>query len=259
MQKTGVFLLALLFGLGAAVGRASEPPPSTPAVPTWAFDNPFCEVLAGLVPIEGSAPGTEYGLALYASRGTTVAAHVTLIGSDAAYDANVSVTNLQGALTDRRTGGIIVKLEKPAPIHYFFVDSFSIDGGAPVTCPSYVFRSGSGPSSEGITASGLSTVTAAFLEKLPDMPCGKAYTAPAVQKGFGPPVGFYGYQRRSTILHVFIDSNGVPVRTSMKTSSGVPGLDDVAYAGVQYTRYRPAQFLCTPVVGETDMEMEYSP
>jgi hypothetical protein len=259
MQKTGVFLLPLLLILSAAPGWTAEPSPAPAATAVWAFDNPFCEVLAGLVPITGRVPGSEYGLQLYASHGTTVAAHVTLIGSDAAYDANVTVTNLQGATTDRRTGGIVVRLEKAAPIHYFFVDSFSIDGAASMTCPSYVFRAGSAPSSDGITASGLNAVTAAFLEKLPDMPCGKAYTEPSVQKGFDSPVGFYGYQRRSTVLHVFIDSNGLQVRSSIKSSSGVPGLDDAAYAGVQYTRYRPAQFLCTPVVGEIDMQMDYSP
>jgi TonB family protein len=257
MQRSFVLFLSLLWHV-STVAIAAEPSPA-PSSPVWKFDNPFCEVLAGLVPFEGIAPGSEYGVQLYASHGTTVAAHVTLIGAENAYDANVTVTNLQGAPADRRSEAIVVKLAKPEPIHYFFVDSFSIDGGTPVTCPSYVFRSGSGPSDDSIGGLGLQTVTAAFLEKLPDLPCGKAFIQPSIAKGFDPLVGFYGNQRRTTELHVYVDSNGTPIRSSIMTSSGVEGLDDAAYAGVQYTRYHPAKFLCTPVVGEITMTMDYAP
>jgi TonB family protein len=229
------------------------------AASTWKFDNPFCEVLASLVPAHDVAPGSEYGVQLFARHGATVAAHVTLIGADSAYDAHVAATNLQGAADDRRSSGVIVKLEKPERIHYFFVDSYSIDGGAPVTCPSYVFLSGSGPSDDGVSVTDPKTVAAGFLQKLPDLPCGNAYIEPTIQKGFDPIVGVYGGGKRSTMVHVFIDSNGSPIRATMKTSSGLDGIDDAALAGVQRTRFHPAQFLCTPVVGEVDMEMDYSP
>jgi hypothetical protein len=257
LQERSALLLSLLCLVPSAAAAAVQPP--APSASVWKFDNPFCEVLAALVPIEGSAPGSEYGLQLYASHGTTVAAHLTLIGAEGAYDANVTASNLQGASIDRRSDALLVKLEKPEPIHYFFVDSFSIDGSAMAACPSYVFPSGSGPSADNIGGLELRTITAAFLQKLPALPCGKAYTGPSVAKGFDAIVGLYGNQPRSTELHVFIDSNGTPMRSSIMTSSGLEGLDAAAYAGVQYTRYHPATFLCTPVVGELDMKMDYSP
>jgi hypothetical protein len=237
---------------------AAGPQPEASPTP-WRFDNPFCDVLAALVPEQGSEPGAEYALELFARDGTRVAAHVTLIGADAAYDANVPATNLQGAAGDRRTDAVMVKLEKPAIVHYFFVDSFSIDGVAPVTCPSYVFLSGSGPTTDAMSGLGLQSVTAAFLQKLPDLPCGKAYVGPSIERGNEPLVGHYGDTRRTTRLHVYVDSYGHAVQATIETSSGVDGLDDAAVAGVRATEYRSAQFLCTPVVSELDMEMEYRP
>ncbi|HEY5425510.1 MAG TPA: hypothetical protein VIJ77_03075, partial [Candidatus Tumulicola sp.] len=158
-----------------------SPAPSPSAAP-WKFDNPFCDVRAALVPVESAVKGTEYLVELYASHGTRVSAHVTLIGAEGAYDANLPFTNLSGAANDRRTDGIVVKMPETAPIHYFFVDTFTIDGEAPYTCPSYVQLSGSGPSEDSISG-GLTNVTATFLQKLPDLPCGKAYVAPTSRKG----------------------------------------------------------------------------
>jgi hypothetical protein len=256
MQKTGVYMLALLSVLFSvpALGQTSPPPTRT----TWEFDNPFCEVRAGLVPVESAIRGTEYLVELYASHGTRVSAHVTLIGSEGAYDANVPSTNMSGALDDRRTDGVLIKMPESAPIHYFFVDTFSIDGEAAVTCPSYVQPAGSGPSDDAISGLDLTSVTAAFLQKLPDLSCGKAYIGPSSRKGFEPIVGHYGDKPRSILMHVFIDSAGNALRATMSESSGVQGLDDAAIAAVDYTKYNPAQFLCQPVVGELDMQVNYS-
>jgi len=249
MRKAGVLALGLLL----------VPCPSSAAdAPAWKFDNPFCQVLAALVPASDRA-GSEYGLQLYADHGTRVDAHVTLIAADGAYDAHVNDTNLAGAANDRRTEAALVKFATPTPVHYFFVDTFAIDGGAPVTCPSYVFPAGAGPSEDPIGGFGLVTVTPEFLQKLPDLPCGKAYIEPSVQKGFDPLVGHYGNSKRETAMHVFVDSNGNEIRATLDSSSGVQGLDDAALAGVQFTKYHPARFLCTPVVGEVEMTMEYDP
>jgi TonB family protein len=216
-------------------------------------------VLAAFVPSDGKTPGSEYGLALFASHGTRVGAHVTLIGADGAYDASVSAMNLQGAAGDRRSDAVVVKFEKPVRIHYFFVDSFTIDGGASVTCPSYVRVTGEGPSQDATTGLGLNTVVPTFLQNLPDLPCGKAYTEPSIKRGYEAIVGLYGDLKRTTTLHVYVDSNGHEIRATVEKSSGVEGLDDAAMASVQQTTYHPAQFLCTPVVGEVEEEIEYTP
>ena len=257
MQKTGVFMLALFGALGSVPALAQAPSPS-PAPVQWKFDNPFCEVRAGLVPVESAIRGTEYAVELYASHGTRVSAHVTLIGSEGAYDANVPPTNLSGALDDRRTDGVVIKMPESAPIHYFFVDTFTIDGEAPVTCPSYVQPAGSGPSADEIGGLGLTSATATFLQKLPDLPCGKAYIPPSSRKGFEPIVGHYGDKPRSVVMHVYVDSAGNALRATMSESSGIEGLDGAAVAAAEYTKYNPARFLCMPVVGEIDMQVDYS-
>ncbi|HTA39517.1 MAG TPA: energy transducer TonB [Candidatus Acidoferrales bacterium] len=240
-----------------ASANTDEPSPS-PTGAHWKFENPFCEVRAGLVPVESAIRGTEYLVQLYASHGTRVSAHVTLIGAEGAYDASVPPTNLSGAPDDRRTDGIVIKMPQTTPIHYFFVDSFTIDGEAPYTCPSYVAPSGSGPSEDAIGGLGLTNVTATFLQALPDLPCGRAYIPPSSRKGYEPIVGHYGDKPRSTVLHVYIDSAGNALRATVSQSSGVEGLDDAAMAAAEYTKYNPAQFLCQPVVGELDMQMDYS-
>jgi hypothetical protein len=257
MQKTGVFLPAL-FAVLLAVPAQAQTPPSAPAAAVWKFDNPFCEVRAGLVPVDSAIAGTKYLVGLYASHGKRVSAHVTLIGSEGAYDASVPAVDLTGPPDDRRTGGVVIDMPQTAPIHYFFVDSYTIDAEAPMTCPSYVQLSGSGPSDDAISATGLTSVTATFLQKLPDLPCGKAYTRPSSRKGFNPIVGFYGNKPRSIVMHVFVDSGGNAIRATMKESSGVEGLDDAALAAADYTTYNPARFLCMPVVGEIDMQVDYS-
>jgi hypothetical protein len=211
-----------------------------------------------LVPVDSAIRGTEYVAELYASHGTRVSAHITLIGAEGAYDASLPMTNLSGALDDRRTDGVVVKMPESAPIHYFFVDSYAIDGEAPVTCPSYVQPAGSGPSEDAISGEGLAGITATFLQKLPDLPCGKAYIPPSSRKGFEPIVGHYGDKPRSILMHVYVDSAGNAMRATMRESSGVEGLDAAAVAVAEYTTYNPARFLCMPVVGEIDMQVDYS-
>ena len=253
------FAIGIAFSAVSATALADAVTPSpSPGISAWKFDNPFCEVRAGLVPVESAIRGTEYLVELYASHGTRLSAHVTLIGSEGAYDANVPSTNLNGALDDRRTDGVVIKMPESAPIHYFFVDSYTIDGEPPVTCPSYVQPSGSGPSEDAIGGDELIAVNATFLQKLPELPCGKAYIPPSSRKGFEPIVGHYGDKPRSILMHVYVDSAGNAMRATMSESSGVEGLDAAAVAVAEYTTYNPARFLCMPVVGEIDMQVDYS-
>jgi TonB family protein len=245
-------LLAVL--IAPAAGPAASAAPA--AEPAWSLDNPFCDVLASVVPSE---KGGDYGLVLFTRTGIKVEAHVTLVGDGAAYDAHVPAANLEGDMTDRHTAAVIVRFPSATPLRYFFIDSYSIDGAPWITCPSYVFRSGSGPNDDPMTGLGLTVVTPVVLQQLPPLPCGKIYTEPGIKKGFEPVVGSFGNRPHDVVLHVYVDSNGSEVRASVRQSSGIEGLDDAAMGGVQWTRYSPATFLCTPVVGELDMIMEYRP
>jgi TonB family protein len=49
-------------------------------------------------------------------------------------------------------------------------------------------------------------------------------------------------------VEAFVDSNGYVVNTEIRRSSGVDGIDEAAVSAVQFSTFRPATFLCTPVV-----------
>ena len=65
--------------------------------------------------------------------------------------------------------------------------------------------------------------------------------------------------RRLAAFAFAIDSSGALVQTDVYRSSGVEGLDDAAVGAVQASTYAPAQFLCTPVVGVSVFNLQYSP
>lgn len=101
VRESAALLVALTCPIAA---RASDAPAGNATTPHWKYDNPFCSVVAEVVPL---GTGARYGLALFADRGTTLAAHVTLVSDTDAYDANVPDTNLLGSKADRKTQPII--------------------------------------------------------------------------------------------------------------------------------------------------------
>ena len=103
----------------------------------WKYDNPFCQVVAGVTP---ASEGPGYQLALFTSRGATIDAHVTLVSATDAFDAHVAGMPLSGSPGDRQTEPMLLTVPSSDPPRYFFVDSYAIDGAAAVTCPSYVFE-----------------------------------------------------------------------------------------------------------------------
>jgi len=235
----------------ACCGRAA----ADPAAPAWKLKNPFCDVLAGMSP---AGTAGDYGIILFARAGTALDAHVTMIGDTAAYDAHVTAV-LEGGVTDRHTAPVIVRFAKPTAVRYFFVDSYAIDGAAATTCPSYVFPGGAGPAVEPAQPFAAQIVRAAYLQDLPALPCGHVYTPPGIGKGFEPIVGHFGDTPRDALLYVYVDSKGNAVEATLERTSGIEGIDDAALGGVEGTRYRPAELLCTPVVSELEMEMKYQP
>ena len=96
----------------------------------WQYDNPFCQVVAAVVPIPDvvasiAAVGGEsrYALNLFSPTGTTLSGHVTLVSDTDAYDAVVPEGNLSGPPDDLKLEPLIVTLPARDTIDYFFVDS----------------------------------------------------------------------------------------------------------------------------------------
>jgi hypothetical protein len=229
----------------------------------WKYDNPFCDVVAAVVPLPDVVAsvtpiqgGMRYVVALFARRGTTLAAHVTLVSDGSAYDAVLPDTNLSGPLEDRRREPVVVTLPAADQLKYFFVDSYALDGRASVTCPSYVF-----PIGETVQAqvAGAAVIPAVLLQSIEKLPCGQTYQDAGTGRDFGGVIGRYGNKPLSVTYHVYIDSKGHAISEKLLQSSGVEGVDSAALGSIQQQEFQPAQFLCTPVVSEINIRMDYVP
>ncbi|MBV9719842.1 MAG: hypothetical protein JOZ77_11015 [Candidatus Eremiobacteraeota bacterium] len=245
-RKSAAFLVALACSLMPV--RASEVQAAH-----WTHDNPFCGVLAAVAPLRD---GLRYGLRLFSQQGVTLAAHVTLVSDTDAYDALVSESNLFGPRNDRELNPIVVTLPSKDLLKFFFVDSYSVDGGTKVTCPSYVFAIGSQVVGLDDDAE---VISAQHVQSLGRLPCGQMYFPPQIGHQFEGIIGSYGDKRLTTSYRIFIDSAGQPIREELIASSGVVGVDTGALGTIQGHQFVPAKFLCTPVVGVIDIEMEYDP
>lgn len=248
MQRriAAAFLVALLYSCVPV--RAADAPPAA-----WKYDNPFCGVIAAVAPLGNSG---RYGLTLFAQQGMTLEAHVTLVSDTDAYDVTVPDTNLSGPITDRQMEPVVVTLPAKDAIKYYFVDSYAPDRGASVSCPSYVF-----PLDDPVAdaSSGVPSIEAKHLQSLGKLACGAMYRPPSGGGNDLGAMGHFGNRRLTTEYRVFIDSNGRDVGQKLLASSGVDALDAAARGNLQNHQYSPAQFLCTPVVGEIDIRLDYDP
>jgi len=256
IRKSAAFLAAL--GFSYAPVRAADG-----SAATWKYDNPFCSVVASVAPIPTvvaavTPTGGEwrYVLALFTRTGTTLAAHVTLVSDAEAYDAAVSDGDLSGTTEDRKLEPVVVTLPHPDQISYFFVDSYSLDRSASVTCPSYVFPVGE--TSSGVPT-GLRTIEARHVQSLGSLSCGHAYIPAELRGDLQSPVGRYGGKPLTVKARAYIDSNGYSLREEIVQSSGVDGMDKYLLGAISVHQFNPAQFLCVPVVGLIEVELRYFP
>lgn len=230
--------------------------------------SPFCGATLWMVPwnLGADAPlhgshSADYMLELYAEGKRDIAARVTMITDSDAYSVTVPAVTLQtlAGETDKVVAPIHVRFETAQTVKYAFVDGVGLDGADVADCPSDVQDvipySGSGQPHMGFHAQ---TIAAKFLQALPQLTCGKVYTEPRITKDNGSIVGHYGNAPRETTVHIYLDSNGTVLRTSIEKSSGVEGLDLAALGAARVSEFAPATFLCTPVVSELFMTYTYT-
>jgi hypothetical protein len=214
---------------------------------------PIPDVVASIADVGGAS---RYALTLFTPGGTTLSAHVTLVSNTDAYDAAVPDGNLSGAPNDRKLEPLIAALPARDTINYYFVDSYSLDHGAAVTCPSYVFPVGRALSS---APTGLRSIDAQHLQKIAPPKCGKVYEDPEMRGDLTSPVGAYGGKPLTVVARAYIDSNGYSIKEEIVQTSGVDGMDRYMLGAVGVHQFRPAEFLCTPVVGTMLVELKYFP
>jgi hypothetical protein len=247
MMRRGAAFLATLVSLVGPV-RAADIAPSS-----WKYENPFCKVVANVMPVTGRAA---YAVAVYTASGTLIDAHVTLVGETDAFDAHVVSAPLSGPADNRQSAPILVTLPTGQSASYFFVDSYSIDNAQPVTCPSYVFSAGARTVDEPVDAP---VMAAQHLQALGLLKCGRVYTAPGKRGELEAPVAAFNGRTLTVVVRAYLDSNGYSMREDVVRSSGVQWMDQFTIGAVHVHQFAPAQFLCTPVVGTLDLEMQYGP
>jgi hypothetical protein len=261
--------------LSAAILLSSlaVPRPALADVPdTSSWSNPFCAGDVTAFPWnrdldQPAKPGrnTHYVLSLFADGKSTVSATIILISSGGAYTVTVEHNALlrQAGSDKFYAPPILVGFDKPQQVLYAFVDTVGVDGAASTPCPTVVneVRSLIGRSVTGTqqpSMAGAPVTPATFRQALPPLDCGSAYKEPVLLSREGPDLGDFGAKPLTALVHVYLDSAGHPVNPTLTQSSGVEGIDDWAMAGAEQSHYKPAQFLCTPVVSEMTVEFDYN-
>jgi hypothetical protein len=125
-----------------------------------------------------------------------------------------------------------------------------------MTCPSYVFPVGQTIS--GVPAD-VASIQARHLQSVGPLKCGHVYVPPQLNGDLQSPVGIYGGKPLTVVARAYIDSNGYSLSEEIIRSSGVDGMDKYMLGAVGVHQFRPARFLCVPVVGTADIELKYFP
>lgn len=229
---------------------------------SWA--NPFCSASASLIPWnvardrDADSSSDEYVLSIWARAEHNYTVRLTMVTADSVYRVELpSVPATQGYKP------YLISFDKKIWVEYYFVDGVGIDGQPIVDCPSFVTPT--------LTASELKVdrlhpsvsqsdrAEARYLQPLPALPCGSVYTPAEEKRSPEPIVGHYGDRPLSADVKVYLDSNGMVVDSEIQRSSGVDTVDEAAFSAVQSATYRPATFLCTPVVSTQRITVQYTP
>lgn len=265
--------LATLVSLATFVCLLAEAQ-AAPASAAATWSNPFCAGAAWVVPWDPSTDSpatspasTRYIVQLAANGERDAIATVTLITDRDAYSAALARTELtgDGGGEGRYAPPVMVAFDQPVIVRFAFVDQIGVDGAEQAPCPTVVtdvrpFTAHAGdPNATPHAGGSLAYVSAKFVQALPPLTCGATYTGPDTTRDTGAVVGHYGDRPRTTVVHVFIDSNGLAMNPTIEKSSGVDGLDAAALGGIEHSRFKPARFLCTAVVSDMRIDMEYRP
>ena len=232
------------------------------------WDNPFCGASALAIPFNVAtnsyaAVSDTYALYVWAHARANYAARVMLIGNGQAYAVDIPRIAYDAARDAE--SAYLVSLPKGFFVEWYFVDGVGVDDAAIGDCPSFVkpvvpvHDLGPGVPAVPAVSATFEHLNARYVEKLPALSCGAPYTSLEMKNAFSPLVGHFGDRPLSAEVEAFVDSNGFVVKTEIHHSSGVDGIDEAAIAAVEFSTFRPATFLCTPVVGAQLVTIDYAP
>ncbi len=242
--------------------------PGTPA--PAAASNIFCAASVFAFPLDPAtdriAPESatsRYAIDLSVRGKANVAASVTFIGEKNAYIVRVPTARLHGAPKrhDRFTGTMLVRFPHSTKVRYAYVDSVAVDGAAAITCPTVPGKPSVPKKWVGkqLFGAGSPRLDAALQQALPPLPCGAVYRQATIARAGRFYGGDFGLKSRTAKVMVALDSHGNLASVKLVQSSGISQIDQNLLATAESTRFRPAMFLCTPIVSQYLMVGNYSP
>ncbi len=235
-----------------------------------AASNIFCAASAGVLPLDPATglispeqSTTRYAVILGVRGKRTVSASVTFINRKNAYIVDIPTSPIFALKNrhDRYTQAMLVRFAHPTHVRYAYVDTAAVDGAAAITCPTVplkpiVPRKMTGKEIIGHTSQ---KFDATFQQALPPLPCGAVYRRTKVLHAGTVYGGDFGLKSRSAVALVALDSRGNSASVKLLKSSGIAQFDQNVLAAAESTKYRPASFLCTPIVSEYIFVGQYSP
>lgn len=176
-----------------------------------------------------------------------------------AYDVPISAQPLSGNEYMHVSTQFLVALPKAMRVRYVYVDSYQLDGGSVVNCPTeaHHFQKGigqKGPSDIKSTP----TFSASYKQALPAPACGNVYTPATVMRAVSPR-GIQTSKMLRVKIAIYINSDGSLAKSYVYKSSGVNYADTLALDAANRSSYVPAKFLCTPIVGEYLFTADFEP
>ncbi len=273
VRKVGAGVLALLVAVGAGFGvvGAATPgwatPQSTPTPSAGGWHNPFCPATLRADPWDTAAgawsdrPQANAIVAIHTYEAARLLdADVVLVTASSAYRAKLRKVALTRKGGVGWSGPILITIPSTQAVRYVFLDTVALGGGAPYQCPTWVqvMQACHACTQPNRPRSPTATIAARFDQALPPLTCGKPYIQARALHALSPLTGFYGFRPRTAKVEVFIDSDGLLVKARVWKSSGIKGIDYAALGVAEAARYVPARFLCTPVVSNYLVVLDYT-
>jgi hypothetical protein len=183
--------------------------------------------------------------------GATVSARVFVFSSSEAYTADIPTLPLSGAGLVKATSTFAIVSDKPIAPRYMYIDSYRLDGGAQIDCPTEPVAFIDGPFVPASTPAQVSAlqVPVADAGPLPTATCGAVMKKASIRKAVAPGDYDRSFDHIRVKVLVYVNAAGRLVRADILKASMSNPDNNLAVEAAQKSTYFPAMFYCKPVVG----------
>jgi hypothetical protein len=183
--------------------------------------------------------------------GTTVSARVMVFTPTNAYVADIPTLPLSGTGPVKATANFAIVSDQSIKPRYVYVDSYRLDGGADVECPTEPIAFTGSVSATSSTPAPVSALRFAFTdaEPLPPLTCGAEMKKASIRKAVAPQEIDRSFGHIKVTVLVYVDAGGRLVRAYLLKPSMSNPDNNYAIEAAERSTYFPAIFYCKPVAG----------